>query len=148
MPKKILFLCTGNSARSQIAEGLTRHLAKGVKTTIEALSAGMDPKGLHPLAIAVMDEIGIDIRDHRSKNFDSSLLNQADCIITLCGNAEARCPATPSHIHREHWPIDDPAQASGNKEERLALFRKTRDALKDRIIHFLGVSGDLTGTKE
>lgn len=95
-----------------------------------------------------MDKIGIDIRDHRSKGIDPSFLNQADWIITLCVNADARCPATPPHIHREHWPMDDPAQSSGDTEERLALFRKTRDNLKDRIIHFLEISDNLTETNK
>jgi len=135
--KKILFLCTGNSARSQMAEGLIRRLCQESKATIEAMSAGLEPKGLHPLAIAVMDEIGIDIRDHRSKEIDPSLLNQADCVITLCGNAKTRCPAIPPHICREHWPIEDPAQASGSREKNLSIFRKTRDEIKARIVHFL-----------
>ncbi len=134
MPKKVLFLCTGNSARSQIAEGLMRHMAKG---NITALSAGLEPKALHPLAITVMDELGIDINDHRSKKIDPSLLNQADWVITLCGNADARCPAIPSRMRREYWPTEDPAQTLGNPEENLSVFRKIRDELKERIIHLL-----------
>ncbi|MFQ5579160.1 MAG: arsenate reductase ArsC [Nitrospiria bacterium] len=137
VPKKILFLCTGNSARSQMAEGLTRHLGKGAGGSIEALSAGLAPKGVHPLAVAVMDEVGIDIRGQRSKEIGPSLLNQADWIITLCGNANARCPASPSHIHREHWPIDDPAMDSGSREENLSVFREKRDELKERILQLL-----------
>lgn len=120
-----------------MAEGLARHMGKGAKGTIEGLSAGLEPKGLHPLAVAVMDEIGIDIRHQRSKGIDQSILNQADRIITVCGNADVHCPPTPPHIHREHWPIKDPAQASGNQEEKRAVFRKTRDEIKERILHLL-----------
>ncbi|MFQ5780669.1 MAG: arsenate reductase ArsC [Nitrospiria bacterium] len=134
MPKKVLFLCTGNAARSQMAEGLTRHLDKG---GVEAASAGLEPKGLHPLAVAVMDEIGIDIRHQRSKGIDTTLLNQADRIITLCGNAEARCPAAPPHIQREHWPIEDPAQAVGRDEETLRIFRTTRKEIQKRVVRLL-----------
>jgi arsenate reductase len=120
-----------------MAEGLTRHFGKGARTTIEALSAGLEPKGLHPLAVAVMDELGIDIRTHSSKGVDPSLYNQVNWIITLCSNADTRCPTIPPHILREHWPIEDPAKTSGNMEEKRAIFRKIRDEIKERIIHLL-----------
>jgi arsenate reductase len=132
--KKVLFLCTGNSARSQMAEGLARHLSKG---RLDAYSAGLEPKGLHPLAVAAMDEIGIDIRSQKSKGIDPELFNRIDLIVTLCGDAEARCPVAPPHVRREHWPMADPAQAAGSGEERREIFRKTRDALRERVIDLL-----------
>ncbi|HET6369684.1 MAG TPA: arsenate reductase ArsC [Nitrospiria bacterium] len=131
---KVIFLCTGNSARSQMAEGLARHLSKG---RVDAYSAGLEPKGLHPLAVAAMDEIGIDIRSQKSKDIDPKLFSGVDLIITLCGDAEARCPVSPPHIRREHWPLEDPARAVGSEEERREAFRKTRDRLRERIIDLL-----------
>ncbi len=132
--KKILFLCTGNSARSQMAEGIARDLGKG---RIEAYSAGLHPKGLHPLAISAMDEMGIDIRLQNSKGANPSLINVMDIIVTVCGHAETQCPVSPPHIQREHWPIQDPAAASGTQKERLEVFRKARDEIKDKIQQFL-----------
>lgn len=134
--KKVVFLCTGNSARSQMAEGLARHLGKDI---VEVQSAGLEPKGMHVLAIKVMDEIGIDVRNQQSKSIDPAILSQADWIITVCGHAENRCPATPPHIRREHWPLEDPAQVPGDEQERLHIFRKTRDALRNHIVRFLQV---------
>ena len=131
---KVIFLCTGNSARSQMAEGLARHLSKG---RVDAYSAGLEPKGLHPLAVAAMDEIGIDIRSQKSKDIDPKLFSGVDLIITLCGDAEARCPVSPPHIRREHWPLEDPARAVGSEEERREAFRKTRDRLREQIIDLL-----------
>ena len=131
---KVLFLCTGNSARSQMAEGLARHLSKG---RLDAYSAGLEPKGLHPLAVAAMDEIGVDIRSQKSKKIDPDLFNTVDLIVTLCGDAEARCPVSPPHIRREHWPIEDPARAVGGDKERREIFRETRDRLRERIIDLL-----------
>jgi arsenate reductase len=131
---KVLFLCTGNSARSQMAEGLARHLSQG---RLDVYSAGLEPKGLHPLAVAAMDEVGIDIRRQTSKGIDPDLFNGMDLIITLCGDAEERCPVTPPHIQREHWPMEDPAQAVGGEGERREIFRETRDALRERIIDLL-----------
>jgi arsenate reductase len=133
--KKILFLCTGNSARSQMAEGLTRHLSHG---SIEVHSAGLEPKGLNPFAIQVMDEIGIDIRGQKSKVIDPALLNQVDLIITVCGNADERCPMTPPGIRRVHWPLPDPAKATGSETEIATHFRTVRDDLKERIESLLG----------
>ena len=132
--KKILFLCTENSARSQMAEGIARHLGKG---RIEAHSAGLHPKAIHPLAISVMDEMGIDIHPQSSKEMNPSLINPMDIIITVCTHAETQCPVTPPHIKREHWPIKDPAAVSGTQQERLEIFRKARDEIKDKIQQFL-----------
>lgn len=139
-PKKILFLCTGNSARSQMAEGIARNLGK---ETLEVYSAGLNPKGVHPMAIAVMDEIGINIRDHSSKGFDLIFLNKMDIIITVCGNADKRCPTTPAQIQKEHWPIPDPVSVTPAEPERIEVFRKTRDDIRKRIqlfIEFLSLS--------
>jgi Protein-tyrosine-phosphatase len=102
---KVMFLCTGNSCRSQMAEGFAREYGKGI---IEPFSAGLMASRVHPRAIEVMKEIGIDISGQSSKEIDPELLNQMDVVITLCGHAEASCPMTPPHIKRLHWPIDDP----------------------------------------
>jgi len=128
--KRVMFLCTGNSARSQMAEGLARHIGRGL---IEPHSAGLSPVGVNPYAIEVMREIGIDITDQQSKSIDEELLKEMDIIITLCGNAEASCPQTPPGIKRLHWPIDDPASVRGSREDILNAFRKARDEIKSRI---------------
>lgn len=130
-----MFLCTGNSCRSQIAEGLASHYGKGF---LEVYSAGLLATRVHPVAIAVMKELGIDISTQRSKEIDESLLNQMDVIVTLCGHAEASCPMTPPHIKRLHWPIDDPVGTAGAEEVVMNEFRKTRDEIKKRIVKFIG----------
>jgi len=132
--QKVLFLCTGNSARSQMAEGMARNLSKG---SLEVYSAGLNPKGVHPIAIAVMEEIGINIRHHTSKGIDLNLLKKMDFIITVCGNADERCPTTPAQIQKEHWPIPDPVSVTVEEPERYEVFRKTRDEIKSRIQLFL-----------
>lgn len=130
-----MFLCTGNSCRSQIAEGFARELGKGL---IEAYSAGIMPVGVvHPRAIAVMKEEGIDISGQRSKGIDPELLRNMDMIITLCGNAEASCPMTPSEIKRMHWPIDNPVSACGSEEEIMEEFRKARDEIKRKMVELI-----------
>jgi arsenate reductase len=131
---KVMFLCTGNSCRSQMAEGLARHYGKGL---IEPYSAGLIPVGVNPNAVKVMKEIGIDISGQTSDPIDEDLLRQMDVIITLCGNAEASCPATPPEIRRLHWPIDDPVSAVGTEEEVLNAFRRVRDEIKERILEFI-----------
>ncbi|HHN65503.1 MAG TPA: arsenate reductase (thioredoxin) [Nitrospirae bacterium] len=128
---KVMFLCTGNSCRSQMAEGLARHYGKGL---IEPYSAGLMPAGVNPFAIKVMKEIGIDISGQTSDAIDEDLLRRMDLIITLCGHAEAACPATPPEIRRIHWPIDDPVGTVGTEEEILRAFRRTRDEIKERIL--------------
>ncbi len=117
-----------------MAEGLARELGKGI---IEPYSAGILPAYVHPLAIKVMQEIGIDISQQKSKGIDVDLLNTMDVIITLCGNARESCPVTPAHIKKIHWPIEDPSSISANQEEIINAFRKTRDEIKNRISHFL-----------
>ncbi len=131
---KVMFLCTGNSCRSQMAEGLARHYGKGI---IEPYSAGLMPVGINPNAVKVMKEIGIDISGQTSDPIDEDLLRQMDVIITLCGNAEAACPATPPEIRRLHWPIDDPVSVVGTDEEVLNAFRRARDEIKERILEFI-----------
>lgn len=132
---KIMFLCTGNSCRSQMAEGFARALGKGL---IEAHSAGLMPAGVvHPRAIAVMKEEGIDISGQSSKGIDPDLLQKMDIIVTLCGNAEASCPMTPPEIKRMHWPIDDPVGVMGAEEEIMKGFRRARDEIKNKIEEFI-----------
>ncbi len=130
----VYFLCTGNSCRSQIAEGLARHFG-GNK--IEVYSAGVEAHGLNPRAVATMKEAGIDIAHHESKLIDTELLNRADYVITLCGDANDRCPMTPPHVKRLHWGFEDPAKAKGTEEEIQAKFREVRNAIRDRIQAFL-----------
>lgn len=131
---KVMFLCTANSCRSQMAEGLARELGKGV---LEPCSAGLFAFHVHPSAIAVMNEIGIDISNQKSKGIDAKVVRNMDFIITLCGHAEATCPTTPPGIKRIHWPIDDPVGTQGTEEEVLTAFRKTRDEIKGKIEYFI-----------
>lgn len=132
---KIMFLCTGNMCRSQMAEGLAREYGKGV---IVPFSAGVNPSGIvHPRAVSVMKELGIDISSQKSKAVDIELLNTMDIIITLCGNAEASCPMTPPQIKRMHWAINDPVGAVGSEEEIMSEFRKARDDIKERMLSLI-----------
>ncbi|MCH7569160.1 MAG: arsenate reductase ArsC [Deltaproteobacteria bacterium] len=131
---KILFVCTGNSARSQMAEGFTSAYGKG---RVEAFSAGMEPKGLNPFALEVMGEKGIDIHGQYSKPFSEELAREMDYVITVCGNAEGRCPLLPSKVRRVHWPLEDPAQATGSPEEVREVFRRSRDEIDRLVIEFL-----------
>ena len=136
--RRVIFLCTGNSARSQMAEGLARSLSRGA---VEVHSAGLEPKGIHPLAVAVMDEIGIDIRKQWSKGMDPDALKQAGWIITLCDHADKRCPTVPDPVRKEHWPLEDPAQARGTDDEKLRVFRGIRDEIQERIRLFFSRAG-------
>lgn len=131
---KIMFLCTGNSCRSQMAEGFARELGKG-KVTV--YSAGLNPQGVNPKAVVVMKESGIDISSQTSKSIDPDLLKQMDIIVTLCDNAAESCPLTPPEIKKIHWSLSDPAKAEGTEEEILDEFRKIRDEIKNRIIELL-----------
>ncbi len=123
---KILFVCTGNSARSQMAEGFARHLSRG---KLEAHSAGVAPSRLNPYAVQVMQECGIDISGQTSKAFDEDLARQMDVVVTVCGHANESCPVLPPDVRRLHWPLDDPAAATGSEAEILATFRKSRDQI-------------------
>ncbi|MCK9418934.1 MAG: arsenate reductase ArsC [Nitrospirae bacterium] len=123
---KVMFLCTGNACRSQMAEGLAREFGKGI---IEPFSAGLIAAGVHPRAVAVMNEIGIDISGQKSKTIDEKLLKTMDAVITLCGNAEEACPVTPPGIKRLHWPINDPVGTMGREEKIMKEFRRARDEI-------------------
>ncbi|MFA6054572.1 MAG: arsenate reductase (thioredoxin) [Thermodesulfovibrionales bacterium] len=127
---KLMFLCTGNSCRSQMAEGFVRELGKGI---IEAYSAGLTPAGLNGRAVKVMSEIGIDISQQKSKPIDGELLRTMDIIITLCDNAAESCPWTPPEIKRIHWSLEDPAKATGTEEEVMNEFRRVRDEIEQRV---------------
>lgn len=126
----IYFLCTGNSCRSQMAEGFARALAGD---RFDVASAGIEPSSLHPLAVAVMREVGIDISAHTSKGISPALLQRADTVVTLCGDANDRCPAVPGARLRLHWDLPDPARARGTEEERMAVFRSVRDDIARRV---------------
>lgn len=131
--KKILILCTGNSARSQMAEGLLRHIA-GDRFDVE--SAGTIASFVRPQAIAAMAEVGIDISGHRSKCLDEFLGTPFDYVITVCDNANESCPVFPGPATRIHWSFDDPADASGTNEEQLAVFRRVREEIRARLVGF------------
>lgn len=130
----VMFLCTGNSCRSQMAEGFLREYGKGL---FEVHSAGLMASRVHPRAIAVMKEIGIDISGQQSKEIDPELLRTMDIVITLCSNAEESCPWTPPQIKRLHWPIKDPVGAVGTEEQIMNEFRRARDEIKQRILRFI-----------
>ena len=130
---RVLILCTGNSARSQMAEGLLRHDAGHA---CEVFSAGTKPTQVRPEAIAVMREAGIDISGHRSKSVDEFEGQDFDYVITVCDNAKESCPIFPAKTIRIHWSIDDPAAVQGPEEERLAAFRRIRDELRARLQTF------------
>jgi arsenate reductase (thioredoxin) len=131
---RIIFLCTGNSCRSQMAEGFARELGKGL---IEPYSAGLIAAGVNTRAIAVMKETGIDISGQESKEIDAGLLRTMDMVITLCNNAAEACPYTPPEIKRIHWPIKDPVGTIGTEEEIIKEFRRARDEIKNKIEDFI-----------
>jgi arsenate reductase len=124
----ILILCTGNSCRSHLAEGVLRTAAGDL---FDVASAGSKPAGyVHPLAIRAMAEIGIDISGHHSKHMNDFLQRNVETVITVCGNADQACPVFPGQVNRHHWPFDDPAHAAGTDEEKLAVFRRVRDEIR------------------
>jgi len=128
MKPTILILCTGNSCRSHLAEGIL-HAAAGDRLNVQ--SAGSKPAGyVHPLAIQVMKEIGIDISGHHSKSMNDFLQQPVETVITVCGNVDQVCPVFPGQLNRYHWGFDDPAHATGTEEEKLAVFRRVRDEIK------------------
>lgn len=131
--KRVLILCTGNSARSQMAEGILRH-DSGERFEVE--SAGTFPGRVRPEAIAAMREIGIDISRHRSKSVDEFAADQFDYVLTVCDNARETCPLYPGHAVRQHRAFDDPAAVQGSPEERLAVFRRVRDEIRDYLRNF------------
>lgn len=127
----VLILCTGNSCRSHLAEGVLRSAAGDFLTVA---SAGSKPADyVHPLAIRVMHEIGLDISAHHSKHMKEFLGGKVETVITVCGNADQACPIFPGQVNRHHWPFDDPAHALGSEEEQLAVFRRVRDEIRQRF---------------
>jgi len=135
VPKtRVLFVCTGNSCRSQMAEGLLRHLAGD---RFEVASGGTRPAGLNPEAVEAMKELGIDISHHRSKNVDEFVGQPLDWVITVCDLAKESCPVFPGAVSRLHWSFEDPAAATGSPEERWAVFRRVRDDIAERIREFI-----------
>lgn len=134
MKPSILFLCTGNSCRSQIAEGFLRNLAGD---RLEVASAGTQPAGLNPGAVEAMREVGIDISAHRSKRVEEFLGRRFDFVITVCDRAKETCPVFPGARSVKHWSFDDPAAAEGSPEEKRAVFRRVRDEIAARIRAFM-----------
>ena len=138
MSKHVLILCTGNSARSQMAEGLLRELAGD---DMEVFSAGTKPSIVNPLAIQAMSERGIDISGQRSKHLNEYLNQPFDYVITVCDDAAESCPLFPGRAQRIHWSLPDPAAAQGSDEERLGVFRQVRDDLETRLREWLAQFG-------
>lgn len=132
--RRVLFLCVGNSCRSQMAEGWLRHLAGD---RFAAHSAGVLPCYVNPDAISVMREAGIDISGQRSKGVGEFLGQHFPFVITVCDPAKTACPIFPGVSQREHWPIEDPVEAAGDKEAKIAVFRNTRDEIRDRVKEFI-----------
>jgi arsenate reductase len=128
--RRVLFLCTHNSARSQMAEGFLRQLAGD---RFEVASAGTEATRVHPLAIRAMRDVGFDISLHTSKTVDSLLDRPWDYVITVCDSANERCPLFPGRTTRLHWSFDDPSQATGTEDERLDTFRRVRDEIQTRL---------------
>ena len=130
----ILFLCTGNSCRSQMAEGWARALADD---SVTVQSAGIEAHGKNPRAIAVMQEAGLDISQQESTRVDKAMLEAADLVVTVCGHADEYCPVLPPATRKEHWPLDDPARATGSDAEIMQVFRASRDEIKQRVTDLL-----------
>jgi arsenate reductase len=127
--RHVLFLCTGNSCRSQMAEGWAKHLGAGV---VEAESAGIEAHGKNPRAIRVMAEAGVDISGQESTRVTDEMIRRADVVVTVCGHADEHCPMLPPGVNKIHWPLNDPAKATGTEEEILKVFRATRDDIRQR----------------
>jgi arsenate reductase len=139
----ILFLCTGNSCRSQMAEGWTRHLGGG---KVDVQSAGIEAHGKNPRAIAVMADAGIDISGQQSTVVNNGMLKHADIVVTVCGHADERCPVLPPGVKKIHWPLTDPAKARGTEEQISKAFRETRDEVERRVRELLKHVSMETGT--
>jgi len=135
MKKKILILCTGNSCRSQMAEGFVNHFGG---ENFEGVSAGSHPaEAVHPIAIKVMKEEGIDLSQNQPKHLTSFLEEHIDYLVTVCDNAKESCPNFPANVTHFHWSFEDPALAEGTEEEVLNSFRKIRDQIKDKFVSFM-----------
>lgn len=135
----ILFLCTGNSCRSQMAEGWTRQIGGDA---VSVQSAGIEAHGKNPRAIAVMREVGVDISGQESTIVDDRMLQQANIVVTVCGHADEQCPVLPPGITKLHWPLTDPAKASGSDEDIMREFRATRDEVEHRVRELLDKIGE------
>ena len=127
---RILFLCTGNSCRSQIAEGWGKYLGAGI-AVFE--SAGIETHGKNPRAIAVMAEAGVNISGQESTRVTHDMIRQAEIVVTVCGHADEHCPVLPPGVKKIHWPLSDPAKATGTEDEIMAQFRATRDEVRHRV---------------
>ena len=132
--KYLLFLCTGNSCRSQMAEGWAKSLG-GRRVSVE--SAGIEAHGKNARAIAVMREAGVDISQQQSTVVSQEMLDRADIVVTVCGHADEQCPALPSGTRKLHWPLQDPARATGTDQEIMAQFRRTREEVRSRVAQLL-----------
>ena len=137
-PPLVLILCTGNSCRSQMAEGYARALGGD---RVQALSAGIEAHGKNPRAIAVMAEDGVDIGAQESTVVSDAMLERADLVVTVCGHADEHCPLVPPGVRRVHWPLPDPAKAEGSEDEILAEFRAVRDDIRERVAALLADLG-------
>jgi arsenate reductase (thioredoxin) len=126
----VLFLCTGNSCRSQMAEGWVRHLGG---ERLEAQSAGIESHGKNPRAIEVMREAGVDISAQESAILTDRMMALADCVVTVCGHADENCPVLPAGVRKEHWPLRDPAKVTGSDDQIMAAFRQSRDDIRGRV---------------
>lgn len=134
IPVRVLFLCTGNSCRSQMAEGLTRALGQG---RVDAFSAGTEPGELHPLAVKALAEAGLDISHQKSKALEGLLAVHFDFVITVCDRVKERCPVWPGAQEHIHWSFADPAEAAGSEEERMRVFRRVLVEMRQRITLFM-----------
>ncbi len=132
---KLLFLCTGNSCRSQIAEGWASYLGGD---WLRVQSAGIESHGKNPRAIAVLKEAGVDISCQESSKLTDDMLASADYLVSVCGHADENCPVLPTGIRKEHWPLNDPAKAAGSEEELMAVFRECRDDIQQRVADSIG----------
>ncbi|OBS09304.1 arsenate reductase (thioredoxin) [Acidihalobacter prosperus] len=132
--KSILFLCTGNSCRSQMAEGWARRLGG---EDFEIASAGIEAHGKNPRAIAVMAEAGVDISGQESTRVTDDMIAAADLVVTVCGHADEHCPMLPPGVRKLHWPLNDPAKATGTEDEIMAEFRRVRDEVRERVTGLL-----------
>lgn len=132
---KLLFLCTGNSCRSQMAEGWARHHGRGIVT---ATSAGIEAHGVNKWAVEAMTEVGIDISGQSSKTVSPEMIATSDLIITVCDHAREHCPVVPGHIRQVHWSFDDPAKAQGTEEEIRSTFKRVRDEIGIKVQSLIG----------
>ena len=132
---KLLFLCTGNACRSQMAEGWARHYGGD---WLDVQSAGIEAHGKNPRAIAVMREAGVDISGQESTKLTDEMLATADYLVTVCGHADEQCPLLPPGMRKEHWPLDDPAKAQGDEESVMDVFRACCEDIRQRVIDLVG----------